>query len=138
MKKKLELIRGTKHPKTNVPRGKRNPLSDPDEIYNETGKLAYCIAKAKQRTSKEDFAIFEAYNDNMVIDGLAKTTRHRDLTSFLLLTKMISCKWKDIDEVHCKKIVAKIMTGRTWKICPYCDQDEAFQLGRTSRTRISP
>ena len=113
MKKKLELIRGTKHPKTNVPRGKRNPLSDPDEIYNETGKLAYCIAKAKQRTSKEDFAIFEAYNDNMVIDGLAKTTRHRDLTSFLLLTKMISCKWKDIDEVHCKKIVAKIMTNHS-------------------------
>jgi len=29
-------------------------------------------------------------------------------------------------------------SGRTWLVCPYCDQDEAFQLGRTSRTRLSP
>jgi len=28
-------------------------------------------------------------------------------------------------------------SGRTWLVCPYCDQDEAFQLGRTSRTRLS-
>ncbi len=28
-------------------------------------------------------------------------------------------------------------SGRTWLVCPYCDQDEAFQLGRTSKTRIS-
>ena len=29
-------------------------------------------------------------------------------------------------------------SGRTWLVCPYCDQDEAFKLGRTSKTRILP
>ena len=27
-------------------------------------------------------------------------------------------------------------SGRTWMVCLHCDQHEAFQLGRTSRTRI--
>ncbi len=110
MQEKYELIRGTNYPKTTVSRGKRNPLSNPDEIYNETGKLAYVIAKAKQRISKEDYEIFEKYNDQMIIDGLSSNTRHRDLTSFLLLTKMISAKWKDVDEAQCKKTIAQIIT----------------------------
>jgi len=32
--------------------------------------------------------------------------------------------------------VVTYSSGRTWKVCPYCDSLEEFQLGRTSRTRL--
>ena len=33
--------------------------------------------------------------------------------------------------------VCTYSSGRTWLICNYHDQDEAFRNGRTSRTRLS-
>ena len=110
MNQKIQNIRGTNFPKTLVPRGERNPDSNPDEIYNETGKLAYVIAKAKQRISKEDYKIFEKYNDQMILDGLSTNTRHRALTMFLRLTTIIHCEWKDVAEPELRKIVSHIMS----------------------------
>jgi hypothetical protein len=34
-------------------------------------------------------------------------------------------------------VVCTYSSGRTWIVCNLCDQDESFQLGRTSRMRIS-
>ena len=62
MSQKVQNIRGTTFPKTTVARGNKNHSSDSNEINNETGKLEYVIAKAKQRISKEDYEIFEKYN----------------------------------------------------------------------------
>ena len=90
MSQKVQNIRGTAFPKTTVSRIKsKNPASISDEIYNESGKLAYVIAKAKQRISKENYEIFEKYNESLVLSGLSGNTRHRDLTMFLLLTKFV-------------------------------------------------
>jgi len=59
---KVEKIRGTDFPKATVRRIKsKNPTSISDEIYNESWKLAYVIAKAKQRISKENYEIFKKY-----------------------------------------------------------------------------
>jgi hypothetical protein len=33
--------------------------------------------------------------------------------------------------------VCTYSSGRTWLVCNLCDQDEAFRVGRTSRTRLS-
>ena len=112
MSQKVQKIRGTDFPKTTVSRIKsKNPHSITDEIYNETGKLAYVIAKAKQRISKENYEIFEKYNECLVLDGLSGNTRHRDLTMFLLLTKFVPCEWKDIDELNLRKMVTHIMVN---------------------------
>ena len=112
MSQKVQKIRGTNFPKTTVSRIKsKNSHSISDEIYNETGKLAYVIAKAKQRISKENYEIFEKYNECLVLDGLSGNTRHRDLTMFLLLTKFVPCEWKDIDEPNLRKMVTHIMVN---------------------------
>ena len=112
MSQKVQKIRGTDFPKTTVSRIKsKNPASISDEIYNESGKLAYVIAKAKQRISKENYEIFEKYNESLVLSGLSGNTRHRDLTMFLLLTKFVPCAWKDIDEPNLRKMVTHIMVN---------------------------
>ena len=106
---KVQNIRETTFPKTTVPRGNKNPSSDSNEIYNETGKLEYVIAKAKQQISKEDYEIFEKYNESQILDGLSSNTRHRNPTMFLLMTKFVPCKWKEIDEPKLRIMVSHIM-----------------------------
>ena len=32
--------------------------------------------------------------------------------------------------------LATYSSGRTWLLCPYCSEDEAFKNGLTSKTRI--
>jgi hypothetical protein len=38
---------------------------------------------------------------------------------------------------HESIFVITYSSGRTWICCNFCEQDEAFRLGRTSRTRIT-
>ena len=59
MSQKVQKIRGTDFPKTTVSRIKsKNPASISDEIYNESGKLAYVTPEYK--ASKK---ILEMNND---------------------------------------------------------------------------
>ena len=68
MSQKVQKIRGTDFPKTTVSRIKsKNPASISDEIYNESGKLAYVIAKAKQRISKEYLQSLEDTRKNQFL-----------------------------------------------------------------------
>jgi hypothetical protein len=38
---------------------------------------------------------------------------------------------------HESIFVVTYSSERTWLVCNFCEQDEAFKLGRTGRTRIS-
>jgi hypothetical protein len=38
---------------------------------------------------------------------------------------------------HESIFVVTYSSERTWLVCNVCEQDEAFQLGRTNRVRIS-
>ena len=48
---------------------------------------------------------------------------------------------KKIDDVCCYDheyvVICNYRSGKSWLLCNQHDQDEAFQLGRISRTRIS-
>ena len=53
--------------------------------------------------------------------------------------KVLSSK-NEIDKCcydHEPIAVCTYSSGRTWLVCNQHDQDEAFQAGRTSRTRLS-
>ena len=49
----------------------------------------------------------------------------------VLLNKIENCC-----EDYPAAYVVTYSSGRTWKVCPYCDSLEEFQLGRTSKTRL--
>ena len=38
---------------------------------------------------------------------------------------------------HESIFVINYSSGCTWLVCNFCEQDEAFKLGRTGRTRVS-
>lgn len=79
-------------------------------IHRRDSFIQKCIVNQKKKLSKKNFETFMAYNDNMVIDSIANTTRYKNLSHFAELSKTLQKNWVDVTEDDLKLLVGTIMT----------------------------
>jgi len=65
--------------------------------------------RIKKECSSENIKIIKKYDTEMIREGLAKPTRHKQLYSILNLTRMIQKDWNKVTKDDINEIVTKIM-----------------------------
>ncbi|MDA1347237.1 MAG: tyrosine-type recombinase/integrase [Crenarchaeota archaeon] len=81
-----------------------------ENIYRRTLCIKNYIEKQRKLLSSKNFETLLAYNDDMIINGLSDTNRHKNLNHFGLFAKKLQKDWVDVTEEDLKSLVAHIMT----------------------------
>ena len=69
-----------------------------------------CIEEQKKKLTSKNFETFISYNNNMIMDGLAHTTRYKNLCHFARLSDTLQNDWIDVTENDLKLLVASLMS----------------------------
>jgi len=65
-------------------------------IHRRDNYIQNCIVNQEKKLSKKNFETFMEYNDNMIIDSIANTTRYKNLCHFADLSKKLQKDWIDV------------------------------------------
>jgi integrase/recombinase XerD len=79
-------------------------------IHRRDNYIQNCLVNQEKKLSKKNFETFMEYNDNMIIDSIANTTRYKNLCHFADLSKKLQKDWIDVTENDLKLLVGTIMT----------------------------
>jgi len=65
-------------------------------VHDFNGELNASWLRIKKECSTENIKIIKKYDTEMIREGLAKATRHKQLYSILNLTRMIQKDWNKV------------------------------------------
>ena len=87
-----------------------NPLTQTANIHRRLTYMPKMIENQKKVLSPENFKLFMDFNNSMIVDSNADTTRYKNLSNFSILSKKLQKNWIDITENDLKILVTKLMT----------------------------
>ena len=86
-------------------------LSQTANIHRRLTYMPKMIENQKKKMSHENFKLFINFNDSMIIESVADTTRYKNLSNFAVLSEKLQKNWVDVTENDLKILVAKLMTN---------------------------
>ena len=86
-----------------------NPLTQTANIHRRLIYMPKMIENQKKVLSPENFKLFMDFNNSMIVDSNADTTRYKNLSNFSILSKKLQKNWIDAHALNLSKFVRKLL-----------------------------